>query len=217
MCSLTSFGSLPVRVGRRYQRRGAGRAGGLSGRDRDQLRSAVPRSGGPGAAGLVPTPARSVAVQPAAADAGHADLARAAATRPLARPRQGAARRRHPARGRASYPGCRQRSQFAGFARYGYSKSQHRFGYGVRLVLLTDTRGLQNGLHARAREREGIRAARRSAHRHPGRDRDRRQGPSGVAATATGSPPTASPSSLPSAPAPPPTSAGSALWPRYGS
>jgi hypothetical protein len=42
----------------------------------------------------------------------------------------------------ASYPGCQQRSQFAGFARYGYSKSQHRFVWGVRLVLLTDERGL---------------------------------------------------------------------------
>src|SRR5947207_1259563 len=45
----------------------------------------------------------------------------------------------------ASYPGCQQRSEFAGFARYGYSKSQHRFVYGVRLVLLTDSRGLPLG------------------------------------------------------------------------
>jgi hypothetical protein len=42
----------------------------------------------------------------------------------------------------ASYPGCQQRSEFAGFARYGYSKSQHRFVWGVRLILLTDERGL---------------------------------------------------------------------------
>jgi hypothetical protein len=42
----------------------------------------------------------------------------------------------------ASYPGCRQRSQFAGFARYGYSKSHHRYLWGVKLVLLTDPRGL---------------------------------------------------------------------------
>ena len=41
----------------------------------------------------------------------------------------------------ASYPGCQQRSDFAGFARYGYSKSHHRFLWGVRLVLLTDERG----------------------------------------------------------------------------
>jgi len=45
----------------------------------------------------------------------------------------------------ASYPGCQQRSHFAGFARYGYSKSQHRFVWGVRLVLLTDGRGLPLG------------------------------------------------------------------------
>jgi hypothetical protein len=41
----------------------------------------------------------------------------------------------------ADYPGCQQRSGFAGFARYGFAKSQHRFIWGVRLVLLTDTRG----------------------------------------------------------------------------
>jgi hypothetical protein len=45
----------------------------------------------------------------------------------------------------ASYPGCQQRSEFAGFARYGYSKSQHRFVWGVRLVLLTDQDGLPLG------------------------------------------------------------------------
>ena len=45
----------------------------------------------------------------------------------------------------AGYPGCAQRSQFAGFARYGYAKSQHRYVYGVRLVLLTDLRGLPLG------------------------------------------------------------------------
>src|SRR5947208_8036371 len=45
----------------------------------------------------------------------------------------------------ASYPGCQQRSEFVGFARYGYSKSQHRFVWDVRLVLLTDERGLPLG------------------------------------------------------------------------
>ena len=47
--------------------------------------------------------------------------------------------------GVANYPGCAQRSEFAGFARFGYAKSQHRFVYGVRLVLLTDERGLPLG------------------------------------------------------------------------
>jgi hypothetical protein len=45
----------------------------------------------------------------------------------------------------ANYAGCAQRSGFAGTARYGYAKSQHRFIWGVRLVLLTDERGLPLG------------------------------------------------------------------------
>lgn len=45
----------------------------------------------------------------------------------------------------ASYPGCARRSAFAGFARYGYARSQHRFVWGVRLVLVTDERGLPLG------------------------------------------------------------------------
>jgi len=45
----------------------------------------------------------------------------------------------------AGYPGCQQHSAFAGFARYGFAKSQHRFVYGVRLVLLTDRAGLPLG------------------------------------------------------------------------
>ena len=45
----------------------------------------------------------------------------------------------------ASYPGCQHRSEFAGFARFGFAKSQHRFVYGVRLVLLTDEHGLPLG------------------------------------------------------------------------
>ena len=45
----------------------------------------------------------------------------------------------------ANYPGCAARSEFAGFARYGFAKSQHRYVYGIRLVLLTDRRGLPLG------------------------------------------------------------------------
>jgi hypothetical protein len=45
----------------------------------------------------------------------------------------------------ANYPGCQQRSEFAGFARYGFAKSTHRYIWGVRLVLLTDDRGLPLG------------------------------------------------------------------------
>jgi hypothetical protein len=47
--------------------------------------------------------------------------------------------------GVANYPGCQHRSEFADFARFGFQKSQHRFVYGVRLVLLTDERGLPLG------------------------------------------------------------------------
>lgn len=45
----------------------------------------------------------------------------------------------------ANYPGCAGRSGFAGTARFGYAKSQHRFVYGLRLVLLSDRRGLPLG------------------------------------------------------------------------
>ncbi len=45
----------------------------------------------------------------------------------------------------ASYPGCAARSDFAGLAGYGYVKSHHRFLWGVRLVLVTDARGLPLG------------------------------------------------------------------------
>ncbi len=45
----------------------------------------------------------------------------------------------------ANYAGCEERSGFAGHARYGYARSQHRFIWGVRLVLLTDERGLPLG------------------------------------------------------------------------
>ncbi len=45
----------------------------------------------------------------------------------------------------ANYPGCAARSGFAGAARFGYAKSQHRFVYGLRLVLLSDRRGLPLG------------------------------------------------------------------------
>ena len=47
--------------------------------------------------------------------------------------------------GVANYPGCAERSGFAGSARFGYAKSQHRFVYGLRLVLLSDQRGLPLG------------------------------------------------------------------------
>jgi len=45
----------------------------------------------------------------------------------------------------ANYPGCAGRSGFAGAARFGYAKSQHRYVYGLRLVLVSDRRGLPLG------------------------------------------------------------------------
>jgi hypothetical protein len=59
----------------------------------------------------------------------------------------------------AGYAGCEKRSQFSGFARYGYAKSQHRFIWGVRLILLTDERGLPLGytvVPANEHEREPL-------------------------------------------------------------
>jgi IS5 family transposase len=45
----------------------------------------------------------------------------------------------------ANYAGCEKRSGFAGFARYGFARSQHRYLWGVRLVLLTDINGVPLG------------------------------------------------------------------------
>jgi Transposase DDE domain len=59
----------------------------------------------------------------------------------------------------ANYPGCAARSGFAGAARYGYAKSQHRYVYGLRLVLVSDRRGLPLGytlVAANAKEYEPV-------------------------------------------------------------
>ena len=59
----------------------------------------------------------------------------------------------------AGYAGCEKRSHFSGFARYGYAKSEHRFIWGVRLILLTDERGLPLGytvVPANEHEREPL-------------------------------------------------------------
>ncbi|MFN2469135.1 MAG: IS982 family transposase [Gaiellaceae bacterium] len=47
--------------------------------------------------------------------------------------------------GVANYPGCAVRSGFAGSAADGFATSQHRFVWGVRLVLVSDRRGLPLG------------------------------------------------------------------------
>jgi len=45
----------------------------------------------------------------------------------------------------ANYAGCQARSEFAGSARYGFCASKSRWVWGVRLVLMTDRRGLPLG------------------------------------------------------------------------
>lgn len=47
--------------------------------------------------------------------------------------------------GCANYPGCASRSQFAGAAAYGYSPSHSRFVWGMRLVLVSDVKGVPVG------------------------------------------------------------------------
>jgi hypothetical protein len=47
--------------------------------------------------------------------------------------------------GVANYAGCQQRSEFAGYAAFGYCPSKSRFYWGMRLVLVTDARGLPVG------------------------------------------------------------------------
>src|SRR4029453_11513059 len=47
--------------------------------------------------------------------------------------------------GVANYPGCRQRSEFAGTAAYGYCPAKSQYVWGVRLVLITDRGGLPGG------------------------------------------------------------------------
>jgi hypothetical protein len=45
----------------------------------------------------------------------------------------------------ANYPGCASRSEFAGHASYGYCPSKSEFVWGMRLVLISDRRGVPVG------------------------------------------------------------------------
>jgi hypothetical protein len=47
--------------------------------------------------------------------------------------------------GCANYPGCASRSYFAGEASYGYSPSKSQFVWGMRLVLVSDLKGVPVG------------------------------------------------------------------------
>ena len=62
--------------------------------------------------------------------------------------------------GVANYAGCATRSEFAGLAAYGYCAAKSQYYWGVRLVLLTDWRGLPIGytlVPANEREYEPVR------------------------------------------------------------
>jgi Transposase DDE domain len=62
--------------------------------------------------------------------------------------------------GVANYPGCAERSHFAGLARYGRSPAKSQWVWGVRLILLSDRRGVPLGytiVPANELEREGLR------------------------------------------------------------
>jgi hypothetical protein len=62
--------------------------------------------------------------------------------------------------GCANYAGCGARSEFAGLAAYGYCAAKSRYYWGVRLVLLSDRRGLPLGytlVGANEREYEPVR------------------------------------------------------------
>jgi len=62
--------------------------------------------------------------------------------------------------GVANYAGCAARSAFAGHAAYGYCAAKSQYCWGVRLVLLTDWRGLPTGytlVPANEREYEPVR------------------------------------------------------------
>jgi Transposase DDE domain len=45
----------------------------------------------------------------------------------------------------ANYPGCAARSEFAGYAGYGYSPSKSQFVWGMRLVVVSDRNGVPVG------------------------------------------------------------------------
>jgi hypothetical protein len=68
----------------------------------------------------------------------------------------------------ANYAGCAGRSAFAGYAAYGYCAAKSRWYWGMRLLLLSDRRGMPLGYDLRPaneNEREGVFAL---AGAHPG-------------------------------------------------
>jgi hypothetical protein len=134
---------------RQGQRRGADRPGGRPGGHRPGLGPPVPGHDRTAPAGLLPAAARAVAVQSPPAPPDAADHPRAA---------------RHKLGDGtllscANYAGCAARSEFAGAAAYGYCAAKSRWYWGVRLLLVSDRRGVPLGYDLRPaneNEREGV-------------------------------------------------------------
>jgi Transposase DDE domain len=70
--------------------------------------------------------------------------------------------------GVANYPGCVSRSEFAGTAAYGYCASKSQFVWGVRLVLVTDPRGVPVGYTLVAANEKEYEPVRELTSAHPG-------------------------------------------------
>jgi len=60
----------------------------------------------------------------------------------------------------ANYPGCASKSEFAGYASYGYSPSHSQYVWGMRLVLISDRKGVPVGYDLvgpkTGQERQGV-------------------------------------------------------------
>ena len=130
------------RPSRQDHRRRADRAGGGPGSDGDALRSSVPGPGGKTAARLVSPAAGPNAVQPSLA-ATRRGWRSCSCKSPSCSPR--AAIADGTLISCANYPGCASKSAFAGDAAYGYCPSKSQFIWGMRLVLVSDPKGVPVG------------------------------------------------------------------------
>jgi hypothetical protein len=90
--------------------------------------------------------------------------------------------------GVANYTGSAARSEFASFARYGWCRSQNQYAWAVRLVLLTDLRGLPLGYTLVPRQRKGSTSHSQNCSSTSAAARSPTEA-YGDAPTATGSPP----------------------------
>jgi hypothetical protein len=70
--------------------------------------------------------------------------------------------------GVANYPGCASRSEFAGTAAYGYCAAKSEWVWGMRLVLITDVRGVPVGYSLVAANEKEYEPVRELISAHPG-------------------------------------------------